>query len=72
MKKIENIMIIVIIGKKEKKLNLSRENYYPFGDSVIRKRKSMSLQSVGIQGIKIYLPSLLVAMIFQNKKLDKS
>ena len=65
-------MIIVTIGKKEKKLNLSKENYYLFGDLAIRKRKNMSLQSAGIQGIKIYLLFLLVAMTSQNKKLDKS
>jgi hypothetical protein len=48
-------MIISIIGRKEKKHKNRKENYYPFGDSAIKKRKNMSLLLYGILSIKTSL-----------------
>ena len=64
-------MTIGIIGKKEKKHRVLKENSFQFGDLVMRKRRNMLHLFHGIQSTKIFLPFLLVAMTFQNKKLDK-
>ena len=66
--KIKNIMNINIIGKKENNKEDLKENYYPFGDLTTKRKKSMLLQSAGIQNIKIYLLFPWAVMISPNKK----
>ena len=71
MNKIENTMTINIIGKKDNNKVDLKDNYFQFGDLVMKKRKNMSLQLHGIQNIKIYLQFHLVVMISLNKKQVK-
>ena len=52
--KIRNIMNIDTIGKKEKNKEDLKDNYYQFGDLIIKRRRNMLLQFVGIQNIKIF------------------
>jgi hypothetical protein len=48
-------MNIDTIGKKEKNKEDLKDNYYQFGDLIIKRRRNMLLQFVGIQNIKIFL-----------------
>jgi len=41
MRRIKNTTITNIIGKREKKLKHWRESYCPFGDSAIKRKRSM-------------------------------
>lgn len=65
-------MITSIIGKREKKLRLKKENSYQFGDSAMKRKRNMSLPLPGTPNTKTCSPSLLAAMISPSKKLDRS
>jgi predicted small integral membrane protein len=71
MKKTKNIMTIDTIGKKEKRLNHLKDNYFLFGDLVMRKRRNTLLLFHGIPNTKIFSLYLWVVMILRNKKQVK-
>jgi hypothetical protein len=64
-------MIINIIGKKGNSKEDLKVNCFLFGGSIMRKKRSTSLQFAGIQDIKIYLLSHWEAMISLSKKLGR-
>ncbi len=65
-------MTIGTIGKKERKLNLLKDNYFLFGVLVMKKRKNTLLLFHGTLNTKIYLPYLWEVMTSLNKKQVKS
>ena len=71
MKKTKNIMTIDTIGKKERKLNLQKDNYFLFGVLVMKKRKNTLLLFHGTLNTKISLPYLWEVMTSLNKKQVK-
>ena len=70
-KKTRNIMTIGTIGKKERKLNHLKDNYFLFGVLVMRRRKSMLPRFHGTLNIKISSLYHWAAMISLNRKQVK-
>ena len=64
-------MTIGTIGKKERKLNLLKDNYFLFGVLVMKKRKNTLLLFHGTLNTKISLPYLWEVMTSLNKKQVK-
>jgi hypothetical protein len=55
MRKIISIGTISTIGKKEKSKKELKVSFYPFGDFTFRRKRNMSLASVGIQNTRTSL-----------------
>lgn len=69
IKKIENTTTTSIIGRKEKKLRVSKVSSFLYGDSVMKRKRNMLLPLPGTLAIKIFSPFPLEAMTSLNKKL---
>lgn len=71
MSKTKNTMTTNTIGKKERKLRVYKDSFFPFGGWAIRRKRNMSLPYHGIPSTRICLLFHLEAMTSQSKKLVK-